>query len=653
MIVKMKFLSITGPHTDIDRVAKFYLSKYEIHLENALSELKSVGSLRPFVELNPYKEPLAKVEQFLSELPEMDNVVDTTLTEEEILAMIHDCDQGYIELKDKVKILQKKRHDFLEKLKLIEPFKPLDFDVHQVLQYQFIRFRFGRIPLVHYYKIEKYLYEDLGIIFIEGGRDEHYIYGVYFVARAEVNKIDSIFKSMHFERIYLPDQYTGTPLQAFLGLRDSIDELSQKINMLSRQITDRLYSYGSKLIGARDQLKELCRNFDVRKMAACTSDKHGDYYIICGWMPNSDVGKLLQEVKGDENVFVVVEGNSDSLLPYGKEHPIKQSPILTTPPTKLQNPKLFQPFEMFVGMYGLPSYHEMDPTIFLALTYVFIFGVMFGDVGQGFTLFFVGGLLYSWKKIKLAGIISVAGLFSAFFGFLFGSVFGFENIIEARWMHPLLDMSDLPFIGRLNTIFILAVAFGACVILLTMLFQMVNASRTHSLEDILLSANGVAGLIFYGSMVLAAVLFLMDRTIPGGKIWMLMFGGPLLMIVLKGPVTNKMKQRTDAPKISIGMFIAEAFFELLETLLSYFSNTLSFIRIGAFAVSHAAIMQVVLMLGNADSGSPNWFAIILGNLFVCLFKGLIVGIQVLRLEYYEMFSRFYKGTGRPFISYKE
>ena len=95
----------------------------------------------------------------------------------------------------------------------------------------------------------------------------------------------------------------------------------------------------------------------------------------------------------------------------------------------------------------------------------------------------------------------------------------------------------------------------------------------------------------------------------------------------------------------------KAFFELFETLLSYFSNTLSFVRIGAFAVSHAAMMEVVLMLAGAEEGSPNWVVIVLGNLFVCLMEGLVVGIQVLRLEYYEMFSRFYKGSGRAFDPY--
>ena len=86
-------------------------------------------------------------------------------------------------------------------------------------------------------------------------------------------------------------------------------------------------------------------------------------------------------------------------------------------------------------------------------------------------------------------------------------------------------------------------------------------------------------------------------------------------------------------------------------LLGYFSNTLSFVRVGAFAISHAVMMEVVLMLSGYESGSPNWLVVILGNIFVCCLEGLIVGIQVLRLDYYELFSRFYKGSGKEFIPY--
>ena len=100
------------------------------------------------------------------------------------------------------------------------------------------------------------------------------------------------------------------------------------------------------------------------------------------------------------------------------------------------------------------------------------------------------------------------------------------------------------------------------------------------------------------------------------------------------------------------MYLVQSFFEMFEVLLSFFSNTLSFVRVGAFAVSHAAMMEVVLMLAGFEGGSGNWIVIILGNVFVCAMEGLIVGIQVLRLQYYELFSRYYKGTGREFVPYE-
>ena len=90
---------------------------------------------------------------------------------------------------------------------------------------------------------------------------------------------------------------------------------------------------------------------------------------------------------------------------------------------------------------------------------------------------------------------------------------------------------------------------------------------------------------------------------------------------------------------------------MFDSVLSYFSMTISLIRFGAFGVIDAAIMVVVLQLAGAESGHPNWIGVIFGNLFVCGFEGLIVGIQVLRLEYYEMFSRFYSGSGRAFNPY--
>ena len=638
MIVKMKFLSISGPRNDIDRVCDQYLSKYEMQLENAIAELKTTDNLQPFVEVNPYKEPLAKAEQFAALLGDDNRRVDTSMSKEEMLDMIRDINHDYVNMLEKKELLKKQADDLRERLSVLEPFRTLELDMHKSLRYKSMKVRFGRIGVDYYKRLEKYLFDDLNAIFVQSTRNENYVYGCYFVANVDASRVDTVFNSLHFERISIPSAYIGTPEQACEDLQKEIDQVQEEMKDLDQKIEKLMKSHAPQLIGAQKKLESMSNNFDVRKLAARIDqgedDEKEEYYILCGWMGEDDVKKFLKESEKDDRVFVVVEEDREKF--FGE------------PPTKLKNPKFFKPFEMFISMYGLPASDEMDPTIFVALTYTFIFGAMFGDVGQGLCLFVFGGLLYLIKKINLAGIISIAGLFSTFFGFMFGSLFGFENILEARWLRPVEAMTNLPFIGQLNTVFVVAIAFGMALNILVMIFNVVNAAKKHDLEHLLFSHNGLAGLVFYGFLVLTIVLYMTGHKVPGNVMMAVFLGVPVLLFVFKEPLGNLVEKRHKKMEEGKVMFFVQAFFELFETMLSYFSNTISYVRIGAFAVSHAAMMEVVLMLSGATEGSTNWIVFVLGNILVCGLEGLVVGIQVLRLEYYEMFSRFYRGTGREF-----
>lgn len=639
MIVKMKFVNITGPRGDIDRVMDLYLSRYEIQLESALSELKTVDNLRPFVEINPYKEALDKARQFVGYLEDPGAVTPSTeLGLDDMFELLRNANHQYMDYQKQTDQLKNEQETLRDKIRLLEPFRALDCNLHATLQFRYIQYRFGRISLESHHRLERYLMEDLDAVFVESTRDDSYVYGAYFVSSGEAQKVDAVFRSLHFERIQLPDEFECTPDEACHQLKKQVASLQEQIDSITQSLRTMLTDQAPDLVASRNRLEELATNFDVRKLAARVDDNKEDYYILCGWMAEDDVDKFLQEIKEDDKVFVVVEEDRDNY--FGE------------PPTKLENPKLFKPFEMFISMYGLPAHNEMDPTIFVALTYSFIFGVMFGDVGQGLCLVMGGGLLYHFKKIALAGIISTAGIFSTIFGVLFGSFFGFEDVIPALWLQPIKHMTTLPFLGKLNTIFIVAVAFGMLVIIVSIVLNIVNAFRAHDSEAAWFDANGIAGLVFYASVVAVIVLFMTGHKTPAGFVLAIMFGVPLLLILLKEPLMRKIQKRSDKMEESTGMYLVQGFFELFEMLLSYFSNTLSFVRIGAFAVSHAAMMEVVLMLAGAESGSPNWVIVVLGNIFVCGMEGLVVGIQVLRLEYYEMFSRFYKGSGREFKPYK-
>lgn len=640
MIVKMQFVNISGPRSDIDRVMDLYLSRYEIQLESALSELKTVDNLRPFVEMNPYKDALVKAVQFVEflENPE-ETEPDTSLGLNDIFELIRTMNEEYLKLQAKQEEWKKKKEEIASKQKIIEPFRPMGGDLSQVLHYKYISYRFGKMPQEQYQKLEKYLLGELDAVFVKGVQDEQFVYGAYFAAPDHLQKTDAVFRSLHFERVEIPAQYEGSPEEASQKLLKEMYDIQKKIEEIDKEAAGMFKKKAPQLIWAKQRLEELAHNFDVRKMAARVEDKKEDYYILCGWMAEDDVKKFMAEAEQDDKVFVVVEDDHDSY--FGE------------PPTKLENPKLFKPFEMFVGMYGLPAHNEMDPTLFVGLTYSFIFGVMFGDVGQGLLLVIVGALVYHFKKSPLAGIIATAGVFSTIFGFMFGSVFGFEDVIQPLWLRPIDHMTTLPFVGKLNTVFIVSIAFGMGLIVIAMVLHIINAFREHDTQSTWFDPNGVAGLVFYGSVAAVVILFMSGRPTPAGIVLAVMFGVPLLLILFKEPLTNRLKKKKEKIKEGKVMFFVEGFFELFEMLLSYFSNTLSFVRIGAFAVSHAAMMEVVLMLAGVESGNTNWVVVVLGNLFVCLMEGLVVGIQVLRLEYYEMFSRFYKGSGRKFEPYNK
>ena len=654
MIEKMKFLSITGPKADIDRVVNTYLSKYEIHLENALSELTTVQNLTPFLEINPYKEALNTANLFCEELnsfaadtvkAEAAQAAAQTMDVETALDTIRRIQTDYQDLDKKRSDLENQLTTVDESLRVIRPFRNLDFDISSILKFRFIRFHFGRIGKEYYQKFERYIYDNLDTIFIKCDEDDQYIWGMYFVPEPESQKVKAVYSSMHFEKIYMPDSYEGTAREAFEQLTQKRSLILSDFNTVSQKRNDFLISHCQEILAARDAIARLSGNFDIRKLAACTKGKGENdiFYILCGWMTEKDAHSFQTDIKDDSKIFCIIDGEDDEHI---------QPETHQQPPTKLKNPKLFKPFEMYINMYGLPAYNEMDPTWFVAITYSFIFGAMFGDAGQGLLLFIGGFLLYKFKHIALAGIISCAGVFSTIFGILFGSFFGFENLFPALWLRPMNNMMTVPFIGKLNTVFIVAIGFGMGLILLCMVFNIINAWKAHDTEHIWFDTNSVAGLVFYGSATVSIALILTGHTLPGGILLFIMFGIPLILIFFKEPLTALVEKKSEIMPKEKGMFIVQGLFEMFEVLLSYFSNTLSFVRIGAFAVSHAAMMEVVLMLAGFESGHLNWVVVILGNLFVSGMEGLIVGIQVLRLEYYEMFSRFYKGTGRKFEPFR-
>ena len=197
----MKFLSITGPKADIDRVVNDYLSKYEIHLENAMAQLTQVQHLSPYIQINPYRDLLAKVNEFASLVGDQGNVEIQNISLEEIQPLLDSLGEKISELRQECDRLMAEQASVTEDINRLFPFSSLPEDVDKLIHYRFVQVRFGRIQKEYYEKFNTYVYDDLDTMFYPCREDPDYVWGLYSVLWTKMEQVDAVFSSMHFERI--------------------------------------------------------------------------------------------------------------------------------------------------------------------------------------------------------------------------------------------------------------------------------------------------------------------------------------------------------------------------------------------------------------------------------------------------------------------
>jgi V/A-type H+-transporting ATPase subunit I len=559
------------------------------------------------------------------------------LSPEEAVAYIERTAGQIDELSNDLTAMRERRDSYVELLNKLEPFRNLEFSIKTVSELDYIKCRFGKMPASSFKQFETYLYHEPEILFTFGKNDGEYIWGAYFVCGFLFDKFESVFSSLHFEAIDFPYSIEGDVFDDSPGVvYEKYSIFLQKLNNRIKQTEVRMMQKAgastqsivdnNKIAEAYVKIKELFVSYDARKYAAKTKN---DYYILVGWMTEKEAKRFAKAVEGDDDVVFIIEDKNDA--------------ITSKPPTKLRNLPFVRPFEFFVRMYGLPSYGEIEPTLFVALTYTALFGIMFGDVGQGAVIALIGFYLGKIRRVALGKVMFIIGLSSMMFGFLFGSLFGMEVL-------PPLLLSPGRF-ENINTLLIGAIIIGVGLIFTTMALNIANTLKRGRGFEVLFDPNGVAGLAFYGIVLTVAALAVIKK-LPVPWYAVVIAIAALLVIGLRQPIAEKLRGEKKVVKGGIGIFLFETFIEIFEVVLSYFTNTVSFVRVGAFAISHASLMSVVRMLAGSEAGSPKYIIVmIFGNMLVMGLEGLIVGIQALRIEFYEIFSRFYEGKGREFVPF--
>lgn len=293
-------------------------------------------------------------------------------------------------------------------------------------------------------------------------------------------------------------------------------------------------------------------------------------------------------------------------------------------PSLLTYPRWLQPFLPLVHSYGVPRYGEFDPTLLFAVTYVLLFGAMFGDVGHGAVIMLLASLLrgrYHWLRV----VGMSAGAASILFGFVYGSVFGDEQWLPPVWQSPLHDPGQM---------LVLAVMVGVGFIGVTLLINTYNRLMAGHVLEALLDGSGLAGLVLYLAMV-ASVIDLYQQ----GKVGL--GAGGTALAAWAVVAVGKWVQ-TPA---TLGERLLVTLIEGVETVSKLFANTLSFLRVAAFSLNHVALALAVFTLAAGMPTAGHWFTLFLGHAVIVLLEGGIVAIQALRLMYYEGFSRFFSGSG--------
>lgn len=505
----------------------------------------------------------------------------------------------------------------------------LDFD--RIFSCRYLKVRFGRLPKDSDQKLG--YYQNKMFLFLPFDQDDSYIWGVYFTTNEYVNEVDNIFSALFFERLRVPDYVHGTPQTASEQLTAQFNAEKEKLAAVNQELKLLVEQNRVLLQATYCQVKFLCSTFDLRRYVGVS----GNSFFMIGFIPKSSEKAFSEHINGIEDVSL-------DLLPEDTDNRFQA-------PTKLKNNRLVQPFEMFVKMYGLPSHKDIDPTPYVAIVYSLLFGIMFGDLGQGLVVSLVGWFMYKKKGMELGRVMERIGISSAIFGVLYGSVFGFEHALDGFWR--MLGFAEKPIevmdAGTINVLLIGAVGIGAVIIMVSIIINIILGFKQHDLDRAVFSPNGVAGLVFYAT-VLIGVLGMMtgaDFFNPATIIIGIVL--PILAIFFKEPLGHYSRgMKKFHPEGGVGSFIAESFFELFEVVLSFVANTMSFLRVGGFILSHAGMMAVVFTISAMVSAGASPVVIVLGNIFVMCLEGLIVGIQVLRLQFYEMFSRFFGGEGEPF-----
>jgi len=497
----------------------------------------------------------------------------------------------------------------------------LDVDFEDLISLEGFSIKFGRILSMYFDRLIESV-NDAPILVMDIEKERELRWIMVFTLPRMQKEAESILQSVGFEEHTLPRaMLKGSVEEVYFRVSDEIKKLYLEIERKKIELREIFYKNRTFIYQFLDHLYVLRSVYHLQEKVGFSES----LFALSGWVPEREKKKIQSFLEQEEKVLVV------------EEQPDVREVLEEKVPVRLANLSFFRPFESLVKMYGLPSYWEIDPTPVVALTFLFMFGFMFGDVGHGAILALAGFFYYLKKHSDLGWVFGWAGVSSIVFGFLYGSFLGFEDLLPALWVRPIEEISYLMGVS---------VAIGVVLLALGMGLGMLNLVRAGQWRKFFLGSSGLAAFAFYWLGVWLAFSYFRYGKLPQPvNLWLGALVALLVVIYLHEVFETSPQKRKEKA--------VESTFVLFDELIRFLSNTLSFIRLAAFAINHAGIFLAFLSIaqmvqGGAFSGISRVLIIVFGNILILGLEGLVVFIQALRLEFYELFSRFFTGEGKPF-----
>ena len=658
----MKRVQMTVLKSDANTVIEYLGNLGVMHFDQPRNSAESEDVLR----IKSLLDKLNACAEFLGVALHSEPILDSAITGETIEATEKVC-EAIDALKARELAVRQERQNIEEAYTEAQAFTNLNAPFSDIDHLSYLTLRVGRLDPAALPELRERLINRAVIIPLGGEDDDHILAAS---SRKGRFALDTELKKCGFELIAIPESYQGVPAEMIEGFRQRLNRADhdlEKIGSEKKRMMDEVQpalQYFASLLRITIAAEQLKSQF------VSTSS----IYVLSGWVP----ADMIRQVAAD---IAAITGGRTAIRTYNPNEIPEVRSGGEKVPVSLKHGIFVKSFEGVVLSYGSPPYGGIDPTPLVAVFFTLLFGIMFGDMGQGFVLLLLG-LLTGKRGIKqlasfgrFSSPLIAVGISSMVMGFLTGEVFTSEHLlvtptriitraITGQPMDRILAILPMAEKGgsivKLFYFFGFTVGIGIIVNSLGLVINVVNSCASKKYYEAFFSKTGVAGILFFWYAI-----FIVLRSIFGGHSVSLEFYDffglciPLLCIFFGPVIWRRITRAQPALENGLMEFIMEGIVEMMETASNYFSNTASFLRVGAFALSHAVLAFVVFRFteelahaGTLFGSASAMLVLLVGNSIIIALEGLIVAVQVVRLHYYEFFGKFFSETGVAFSPFR-